>query len=175
MCRFARDCIVEMRKVVHDLSSTLGADTMDLNMRIGIHSGETTAGVLRGDRGRFQLFGDTVNTGKSLWTTSMKTIPMPCIFLIPRTRSLANGKHRTKRKDSMFGRYSRLATSGWQDPLAHSSRRQNCGERIRRDGNVLGECHFGRLDIVWAICRSCRIAQAIFLQRTAPPKPGGLN
>ena len=28
----------------------------------GLHSGAVTAGVLRGDRSRFQLFGDTVNT-----------------------------------------------------------------------------------------------------------------
>jgi class 3 adenylate cyclase len=34
----------------------------DLTMRMGIHSGPVTGGVLLGDKARFQLFGDTVNT-----------------------------------------------------------------------------------------------------------------
>jgi len=33
-----------------------------LSLRIGLHSGQVTAGVLRGDKSRFQLFGDTMNT-----------------------------------------------------------------------------------------------------------------
>jgi hypothetical protein len=72
--------------------TTLGPDTGDLTLRIGLHSGPVTAvscnvtavrilvthdrfltftsvnfgkGVLRGERSRFQLFGDTVNTGMS--------------------------------------------------------------------------------------------------------------
>jgi len=44
-----------------ELESSLGPDTADLAIRIGLHSGPVTAGILKGDRARFQLFGDTIN------------------------------------------------------------------------------------------------------------------
>jgi len=62
MARFARDCLYKANQLCKNLERTLGPDTADLTLRIGLHSGPTTAGVLRGDKARFQLFGDTVNT-----------------------------------------------------------------------------------------------------------------
>jgi len=62
MARFARETIRKVQLLVKQLETTFGPDTGDLGIRIGLHSGVVTAGVLRGDRARFQLFGDTVNT-----------------------------------------------------------------------------------------------------------------
>ena len=48
-----------MGEVTRKLELTLGPGTQDLQMRFGLHSGPVTAGVLRGEKSRFQLFGDT--------------------------------------------------------------------------------------------------------------------
>ena len=56
MVKFARDCMYKFNQVKHELADSLGEDTSELEMRIGLHSGPTTGGVLRGEKGRFQLF-----------------------------------------------------------------------------------------------------------------------
>ena len=58
MARFSSECRVKMNALTSHLKEVLGADTADLAMRIGLHSGPVTGGVLRGDKGtKVQLKG----------------------------------------------------------------------------------------------------------------------
>jgi class 3 adenylate cyclase len=61
MAKFASTCVEEMSMITEKLELSLGPGTADLALRLGLHSGPTIAGVLRGEKARFQLFGDTVS------------------------------------------------------------------------------------------------------------------
>ena len=51
-------------------------------MRIGLHSGEVTAGILRGQKSRFQLFGDSMNTGKIMFACQRPQIFVTNVYQI---------------------------------------------------------------------------------------------
>jgi class 3 adenylate cyclase len=62
MVEFSRRILLVLKDATAVLVPKLGRDVRTLDLRIGLNSGPTTAGVLRGEKSRFQLFGDTVNT-----------------------------------------------------------------------------------------------------------------
>ena len=62
MAKFSVECHKIFGVVTTELSYTFGSETTYLNLRCGLHYGPVTAGVLRGLRSRFEIFGDTANT-----------------------------------------------------------------------------------------------------------------
>lgn len=72
MVRFARSTLIRINTLTKSLEAQLGPGTSDLAMRFGIHSGPVTAGVLRGQKSRFQLFGDTMNMTARIETSGIK-------------------------------------------------------------------------------------------------------
>ncbi len=69
MARFAGECLLKTAELTKKLESSLGPGTADLSIRVGLHSGPVTGGVLRGERARFQLFGNTMNIASRMEST----------------------------------------------------------------------------------------------------------
>ena len=67
MAQFSRECIEDMKSLVENEMPEMNMSS--LRLRVGIHSGSVTGGMLRGDRSRFQLFGDTMNLAARMEST----------------------------------------------------------------------------------------------------------
>lgn len=114
MAQFARECMDKVNELIRELELTLGPDTAELAMRFGLHSGQVTAGVLRGDRARFQLFGDTVNTAARIESTGKRNR----IHLSEQTASLIMATGRKNWVIEVRGRMSRPTVL--VEPLSHT-------------------------------------------------------
>ena len=116
MARFAYECLSSLDTLLNELEVSLGPGTARLGLRVGLHSGPVTAGVLRGDKSRFQLFGDSMNTTSRIETTGERGL----IHASESTASfiIAAGKHHwlTARVDPVSAKGKGLMKTYWLRP-----------------------------------------------------------
>jgi hypothetical protein len=129
IARFAWDCLNKFGELVKELEVTLGPDTAELGIRFGLHSGSVTAGVLRGERSRFQLFGDTVNTAARMESTGFRNKIQ--VSHATANQLIATGKDHwlTKRNDGVLAKGKGVLETHWLVPKpykgTHSANQSN--------------------------------------------------
>eukprot|EP00934_Nitzschia_sp_Nitz4_P000393 Nitzschia sp. Nitz4//scaffold129_size63868//17137//21252//NITZ4_006196-RA/size63868-processed-gene-0.67-mRNA-1//-1//CDS//3329534896//393//frame0 len=138
MVKFARDILAKMISLTKELEVTLGPDTGDLSLRIGIHSGPVTGGVLRGERSRFQLFGDSMNVCsrvESTGTAGRIQLSHECAQQL-----IANGKERwlIKREEKVQAKGKGEIQTYWLSMGVCQDRRDSSSVTSSSSGETLG-------------------------------------
>jgi len=138
IARFARDCLYRFQALVHMLEVELGPDTADLSIRLGIHSGQVTAGVLRGDKARFQLFGDTMNTASRMESTSQAARIQCSQETADKLRESGKGHWVRPREDIVMAKGKGAMQTYWLDLKVEGPRSSTSGNNSERGSESEG-------------------------------------
>ncbi len=131
MSTFALECRKIFKDVTHSLERELGPDTSDdLCLRIGIHSGPVTAGLLRGEKHRFQLFGDTVNIASRMESTGEENLIQLSSATAKLLSEAGKGNWLLKRESGIEGQGKGDAPTYWLE-----RKDSNSGRRLSVDAS----------------------------------------
>ena len=139
MTKCAIDCLKRFSRLTKQLEVQLGPSTAELQARVGLHSGPVTGGVLRGDKARFQLFGDTVNTA-----ARMESNGAPGMIQISQTTAdllIAAGKEQwiSPRADLVLAKGKGKMKTFWVE-TSRKSTKSGMGERPKSiDGSDISD------------------------------------
>jgi class 3 adenylate cyclase len=110
--------------------------TADLGIRIGLHSGPITGGILRGERSRFQLFGDTINTAARMESHSIRGR----VQISEPTAQLLLAAHKDhwlqKRDDQIEAKGKGTLQTYWLDIQVHNGSNNNKSETKPNHGSL---------------------------------------
>ena len=109
-----------MRDDLVDLHYKLGGSTGSLGLRVGMHSGPIVAGVLRGAKSRFQLFGDTMNTAARMESNGLPNRIHVSEATATLLRELGKGHWVEARKDKISAKGKGVMQTYWIDTRTHS-------------------------------------------------------
>ncbi|CAB9526135.1 Receptor-type guanylate cyclase gcy [Seminavis robusta] len=121
MVKFASLIRDKMRQCTHELAGSLGEDTANLNLRIGLNSGATTAGVLRGEKSRFQLFGDSVNTASRMESNGTPGRIQVSESTAQKLMEAGKANWLTKREEMIEAKGKGLIQTWWAEPTVAAS------------------------------------------------------
>ena len=128
LTEFTFDARDKVREVCARLEGE-GLDTGSLDMRFGIHSGATTAGILRGTKSRFELFGDTINTASRMESTGMGGKIQVSEDTAELLRKDGQGRWLSKRKTLVAAKGKGDLQTYWVEPES-AGRRVSFSEKI---------------------------------------------